>query len=294
MSADGVGGGSGDALAAVAAQAPDGRGARIAWEDVRLPSWLVGAIGLVGVVIAWWVLAETALAGVGAGVRAVPTPPEVVVGIVSAGWDFYARNFAVTLAEAGIGYLWGNAIALVLSAAVLVVPRLEGLVMQLAILTYCIPIVAIGIVLVVIIPVPPAGQPAGNAVFLAALSVFFTTVVSTLLGLKAADRSALDVVTVYGGSRLMQLRKVRIVAALPSALNALQVAVPAAFLGAVLGEFFGKVQSGVGPAMIAAQQGLDAPRVWGLALVSGLVALAGFALLGVVARLVAPWAKGAA
>ncbi|MFM9776471.1 ABC transporter permease, partial [Streptomyces galilaeus] len=71
------------------------------------------------------------------------------------------------------------------------------------------------------------------------------------------------------------------------------IAVPAAFLGAVLGEFFGKVELGVGPAMIAAQQALDAPRVWGLALASGAVALLGYALLGLVARLIAPWSRGA-
>jgi ABC-type nitrate/sulfonate/bicarbonate transport system permease component len=68
--------------------------------------------------------------------------------------------------------------------------------------------------------------------------------------------------------------------------------VPAAFLGAVLGEFFGKITVGVGPAMIAAQQALNAPRVWDIALVSGAVALAGYGLLGLLTRAVAPWSKG--
>jgi len=261
---------------------------------VRLPAWLTGVLGGVGIILLWWVLAATVFARVGpGGVQAIPTPPQVVAEIVDSGWSYFARNFSVTISEAGTGYLWGNGLALLLSALVLVVPRLEGVVMQLAIITYCIPIVAIGMLLVVIIPVPKPGEPSGTASFLAALAVFFTTVVGALLGLKAADRASLDVVAVYGGSRLTQLRKIRLIAALPSVLNALQIAVPAAFLGAVLGEFFGKVELGVGPAMIAAQQALDAPRVWALALVSGAVALVGYALLGVVARLVAPWAKGA-
>lgn len=46
--------------------------------------------------------------------------------------------------------------------------------------------------------------------------------------------------------------------------------------------------------MIAAQQALNAPRVWDIALVSGAVALAGYALLGLVARAVAPWSRGGA
>ncbi|MGP3533456.1 ABC transporter permease [Microbacterium sp. RD1] len=265
----------------------------IQWEDVRLPAWAAALIGGIGIIAVWWILAATVFSNVGpGGVQAIPTPPQVIGEFFATGVDFYVRNFSVTLAEAGIGYAWGNGLALLLSALVLVVPRLEGVVMQIAILTYCIPIVAIGLLVVVIAPIPPAGQPSTTAIFLAALSCFFTTVVGALLGLKAADRASLDLITVYGGSRLTQLRKVRLIAALPSILNALQIAVPAAFLGAVLGEFFGKITVGVGPAMIAAQQALNAPRVWDIALVSGAVALAGYGLLGLVSRAVAPWSKG--
>ncbi|MFZ8756147.1 ABC transporter permease [Microbacterium sp. HMH0099] len=265
----------------------------IQWEDVRLPAWATGLIGGLAILLLWWILAATVFSSVGpGGVQAIPTPLQVVLEFGATGWDFYVRNFSVTLAEAGTGYLWGNGLALLLSALVLIVPRLEGVVMQIAIITYCIPIVALGLLLIVIAPLPQPGQPSTTAIFLAALSCFFTTVVGALLGLKAADRASLDVITVYGGSRLTQLRKVRLIAALPAILNALQVAVPAAFLGAVLGEFFGKISVGVGPAMIAAQQALNAPRVWDIALVSGAVALAGYGLLGLVSRAVAPWAKG--
>jgi ABC-type nitrate/sulfonate/bicarbonate transport system permease component len=273
-------------------QAPKGR--VIQWEDVKLPAWLTGVIGAVGIIAIWWILAATVFSNVGpGGVQAIPTPPQVVVEFVETGFDFYVRNFGVTLREAGIGYLWGNGLALVLSAFVLIIPRLEGVVMQIAIITYCIPIVALGLLLIVIVPIPTAGQPSTTAIFLAALSCFFTTVVGSLLGLKAADKASLDLITVYGGSRFTQLRKVRLIASLPAILNALQIAVPAAFLGAVLGEFFGKITVGVGPAMIAAQQALNAARVWDVALVSGAVALLGYALLGLVSRAVAPWSKGA-
>lgn len=255
----------------------------------HLPPWAVGVLGGVGIVALWWLLALT----VGIRVTAIPTPPEVIAAFGDAGVDYFTRNFSVTLAEAGIGYLWGNLAALVLSGLVLVLPRLEGLITQLAIITYCVPIIAVGMLAVVLIPPPGAGEPSGTGVLLAALSVFFTTVVGALLGLKSADASALDLVAVYGGSRFTQLVKVRLIAALPAILNALQIAVPAAFLGAVLGEFFGKVESGVGMAMLLAMQNSDAPRLWALALASGAVALLGFALVGLVARFVAPWSKGA-
>lgn len=270
--------------------APKGRA--IQWEDVRLPPWVTGVIGGVALIAGWWILSASLLNP--SGKQIIPSPPQVIGAYFETGWDYFARNFSVTLAEAGIGYLWGNGLALLLAFLVLLVPRLEGVAMQLAILTYCVPIVAIGMLAVVLFPVPKAGEPSGTAVFLAALSVFFTTVVGALLGLKSADKASLDLITVYGGSKLTQLTKVRLIAALPAILNALQIAVPAAFLGAVLGEFFGKIEAGVGLAMILAQQNSDAPLVWAIALASGAVALAGFGLLGLVARAVAPWSKGAA
>jgi len=262
----------------------------IQWESIKLPAWLTGAIGGAAIIILWWMIATLYVAPTGA--RPIPTPLAVVQSYLASGWEYYWRNFSVTLAEAGIGYLWGNGIALILAAIVLVVPRLEGLAMQLAIITYCIPIVAVGMIAIVVIPAPGVGEPSGTAVLLAALSVFFTTVVGALLGLKSADKSSLDLITVYGGSKFTQLVKVRLIAALPAILNALQIAVPAAFLGAVLGEFFGKIEVGVGIAMILAQQNSNAPLVWALALASGAVALLGFALVGLIARGIAPWSKG--
>ncbi|GAA1704100.1 ABC transporter permease [Microbacterium sediminicola] len=269
-----------------------GKSRTIQWEDVRLPPWLIGTMGGIALVAFWWIVAEVWVSPTGA--HPIPSPPEVIGAYISSGWDFFARNFLVTLEEAGIGYLWGNGLALLMAGIVLIVPRAEGVAMQLAILTYCVPIVAIGMLAVVLIPPPAVGDPSGTAILLAALSVFFTTVVGALLGLKSADKTSLDLITVYGGSKFTQLVKVRVIAALPAILNALQIAVPAAFLGAVLGEFFGKIEVGVGLAMILAQQASDAPLVWALALASGAVSLAGFGIVGLLARAAAPWSKGSA
>jgi ABC-type nitrate/sulfonate/bicarbonate transport system permease component len=259
----------------------------------RLPSWATGLLGTLLIIALWWLSAVTVLAGVGAGrSNAIPTPPQVVAQWATDGLSFYTHNFGVTLEEGARGFLWGNALALVLAAIVLVIPRTEGLITQIATITYCVPIVAIGPLVLIIAGAPQSGDASGTAVFLAALSCFFTTVVGTLLGLRAADRAALDVVAVYGGGAFTQLRKVRLFAALPSILTALQIAVPACFLGAILGEYFGKVDLGIGPAMISAQQSLNAPRVWGIALASGAVAIVGFGFFGLIARFVTPWSRG--
>jgi ABC-type nitrate/sulfonate/bicarbonate transport system permease component len=226
-------------------------------------------------------------------IGAIPTPLEVVVQFFEDGFGFFAKNAAVTLAEAGLGFLWGNLAALALAAVALTLPKLENLATQIAVITYCIPIVAIGPIIRLVVGAPGPGEPAGAAVSLAALSVFFTTMVGALTGVKSADKAALDVVTVFGGNSWHRLVKVQLLSALPSILAALRIAAPAAFLGAILGEYVGGPDVGFGPAMVNAQQSLEVARVWALALISGAIAGAAYALVGLVARFVTPWSKGA-
>jgi ABC-type nitrate/sulfonate/bicarbonate transport system permease component len=243
--------------------------------------------GLAAVVALWWLAAETVLSQ-----ARVPTPAGVVTSMREDGWSFYWSHFSITTHEAALGFLYGTGAAIVVAAVVVLLPFTEPVVMQLAVISYCIPIVAIAPVLFIVNGVPDPGQPSGTAVALATLSVFFTTVVGTLLGLRSADQASLDVISVYGGGRFAQLRKVRIIAALPAVLAALQIAAPTAFLGAILGEYVGGVERGVGLALVIAQQNINVERAWAIGLVCALTAGAAYVALGLIARLAAPWSRG--
>ena len=260
----------------------------------RLPSWAAYVLGDVGLVLAWALFAELAFTpDEGTAYDPVPSPLAVATQVVDDGFAAYWSFFRVTIHEAAVGFVWGNALALLLAATVLLVPRLETVVVQVAVVSYCLPVVAVGgIAIVTLGGADSPGDPSRTAIFLAALSVFFTTVVGALLGFKAADRASLDVIHVYGGGRLRQLFSVRLVAALPPILNALQVAVPTALLGAVLGEYMGATDRSVGITLIRLQGQLDSVRVWAVFLLCALVALVGYALFGLLARLVTPWVSG--
>jgi ABC-type nitrate/sulfonate/bicarbonate transport system permease component len=151
-----------------------------------------------------------------------------------------------------------------------------------------------GISIVVLGGAKNPGDPSATAIFLAALVCVFTTVVGAVLGFTSADKAALDVVRVYGGGRWTQLRKVRLVAALPAILTALQIAVPTAFLGAVLGEYLGAITAGVGPTLIRLQGQLDSAGVWSVFLLCAVFALVAYGLFGLLIRLVTPWVAGKA
>lgn len=260
----------------------------------RIPGWLAGIIGAAGIILAWWLFSVVAFQpDEGTSFTPVPTPWAVFHRLFEDGLSGYWPSFEVTLTEAAWGFVWGNGLALLLAGTVLVVPRIEPVVVQVAVVSYCLPMVAVGgIAIVAIGGADQPGDPSATAIFLAALAVFFTTVVGALLGFRAADKASLDVISVYGGGRFTQLRKVRLVAALPAILNALQIAVPTAFLGAVLGEYMGATDRSVGILLIRLQGNLDSERVWVVFLLCAVIALVGYAAVGLVARFVTPWVAG--
>lgn len=248
-----------------------------------MPAWVGGVIGVVVILVVWALVAVSPFGQNGA----IPTPFEVAALFGRAvGSSSYWEGVGATSLSALEGYLLGNAIGLVLALIVLLLPKAEGISTQLAVVTSCLPLTAIG-------PLAAIMSPSGSrltSVLLAALSVVFTTVIGSVLGLKSASRTQLDVISAYGGTRFTQIRKVRLIAAAPSVLAALKIAAPAAFLGAVLGEFFSVgIDQGIGVLLLSAQFDNDATRVWVLALTSGAVAGAAYFLIDRVGRLLTPW-----
>ena len=245
-----------------------------------MPTWLPGLIGTLAILIAWQVIAVT-WAGKN---HVVPAPTEILRQFGKDGWKFYWPNVTTTLREAAQGYFWGNLYAIVVAIVFVQVPFIERGLLRLAVASYCLPIIAIGPVLSVLY------RGDTPKIILAALSVFFTTLISMLVGLRAADKASLDLVYAYGGGSWTQLRKVRLHASLPSLFTGLRIAAPAAILGAIIGEYLGG-DRGLGVAMIASQSGLYVERTWGIAIAASAVAGAAYALTALVERLVAPWAR---
>jgi ABC-type nitrate/sulfonate/bicarbonate transport system permease component len=74
----------------------------------------------------------------------------------------------------------------------------------------------------------------------------------------------------------------------------LKIAAPAALLGAIIGEFLGNVDSGMGVSMTIAEQQLDVARTWGIAFVAAAVAGAAYGVIALAGRLLTPWVNSGA
>jgi sulfonate transport system permease protein len=249
--------------------------AAIATLRPRITGAAVGA----GVVLGAW----TALATWWAP-RVTPTVPEVIRQM----WDdrsFYVPHLRTTLVEAAWGYLIGNVAAIVMAGLVVLVRPLAAVLERVGVAVYCLPLLALGPILQIVAP------GSTTKIALAALAVFFTTMVCCVVGLRSADPASIDVVQAAGGGRRRAFFTVRVPAALPALFAGLRIAAPAALLGAIVGEYLGG-RRGLGVAMIQSQSSFDVARTWGLALVMGLTVGLVYAVTGVLARLLLPWASG--
>ncbi|WP_299747553.1 ABC transporter permease subunit [uncultured Tateyamaria sp.] len=185
-----------------------------------------------------------------------------------------ARAMAETSINAAWGFLWGNLGAMVLAAAIMLVPRSERALSALALLVFCVPLIASGPILRVLF-----GPGQGPQITLAALAVYYTTLLALLVGLRAVSQNWTDLMQVYGHGAVSTLVRVRARASLPYLFVGLQISAPAAFLGAMIGEFTG-AERGLGVLTLRAMRGLDTDATWTLALLSALIALAAYALIG--------------
>lgn len=224
---------------------------------------------LIGLVVAWEVLSRTLLAG-----QYVLAGPVAIVLRVIEDADLYGRALAVTLREAAIGYAIGNLAAIALAAVAIAIPRLDRVIQGVALVVFCLPLVATGPVLRVIF-----GVGDGPQITLAALAVYYTTFVPLLVGLKALPSSWSDLVRSYGRGTWVELWVVRAPACLPYLIAGLQIAAPAAFLGAMIGQFTG-ADRGMGVLAIQAIRTLDPVATWALAAVATFVSVIAYLAVG--------------
>ncbi len=243
----------------------------------RVQHWLHLA-GILTLVLGGWML----LAALLAGRHLVPFPWELAARFGADGALIW-NNVGPTLRVAALGFLFGALAVLPLAAISVVLPLAEPIVMRVAVVVHVIPFVAIAPIIVVTLP----GE--ASRVMIAALQVYFPLLIGLLLGLKSTDDRAVDVVTASGGGPWTVFRLVRIPSAVPNLVAGLQIAVPAAILGALIAEFFG-ADRGLGAILVNAQDALLTERVWAIAITIGLIATAGYGLVTLIARIAFPWA----
>lgn len=238
---------------------------------------LSAAVGWVALITLWEFLARVVFGGM----RLMAAPSAVLLDLFDNA-ALYGRALLVTGEAALWGYLIGNVLAVLLAFLVALLGWTERLVLRVSLVVYCLPLVALGPLLRLIF-----GPGIGPQVTLAAIAVFYMTLIPLIVGLRAVPSTWTELVASYGRGRVTTLLVVRLRASIPYLAAGMQIAVPAAFLGALVGEFTG-AESGMGVLSLLALRSLNTDGLWALATLSAVVTVAVYVLVGALARRLSP------
>ena len=229
--------------------------------------------GLLGLLLLWELAGQLRWVGDGA----LPAPTQVLAQFWLDRADYPAHLWG-TVRTAFAGFVLGNLAALALGLLFVWWRPAQRLMAGVNVTLFAMPAIALVPILVIALD---GDTP---RVVLAALSVYYPTMVATVLGLSQVDERLCDLVRVYGGSRWTTLVRVRLRSGLPTLLAGLRVAAPAAVLGSLLAEFGSGGNAGLGTYLIGSLGRADPARLWGIGLAATLISGVAYFAVDLLAR----------
>jgi NitT/TauT family transport system permease protein len=241
----------------------------------RLRTTILGILGVLIFVGMWELIGVNRWAG-------LTWPPfTTVLGFLfdPSRQGLFGRAMAATFSMAGLGYVLGTVIGMALAAIVQVSPLLRPGIDRLASVVNAIPAIALAPLFIVLLDRELTGMA------IATLNVFFVLYVATTSGLNNSSVAHRDLFTVMGSSAPRRFLELDLPAALPAIVSGLKFAIPAAFIGAILGEWFG-ASRGLGLLMVSAMQNFQIPLLWSAVFIASAASLLAFGLMGLLERFV--------
>ncbi len=243
--------------------------------------WLVPAVFVV-VVAAW----EYGVQLLGVKEFVLPRPSQIVGRFVDQlGDSLFWQHVWVTGQEALIGFGIGVATAMVLGTAISQVSLLEKTLMPYVVAFQTVPKIALAPLFVVWF-----GFGLTSKIVMAAVISFFPMLVNVIEGLRSADADRIQMLTVFGASRMQIFRMVRLPSAMPFIFAGLDIGIVFAILGAVVGEFIG-AQEGLGYLLLQTNYNFDIAGMFAVLVMLSLMGMAAHSIIRLVQRRVAFWAE---
>ncbi len=178
-----------------------------------------------------------------------------------------------TILDAGIGFVAGTVIAVVIAASFAVMPALRAALLPLFLALQSVPMLAM-IPLIVLI----FGRGFVGVAVVTSMVTFFPTLVSLVVAMGRSSNQLRELMTAYNGSRWQILTRLELPTALPALLASLRVAVPRALLGALLAEWLASGE-GLGFTMVYATTNANFALLWSSVVTLCVVSLAGYSLM---------------
>lgn len=229
----------------------DAKRRRRLWEHGE--GLIYGAVGLVLPLLAW----ELLVRGMGIPEYVLPAPSAIFVKAIEPGRAAFLLPQA--LYTAGIvlaGFFAACAAALLLAIGSLYSRPLELSLMPILVGSQVVPKVAFAPLIVIWFGIGLASK-----LVMVVIISFFPVVLASLVGFRSVSPDSIRVVRSMGGSRLQELTKVRIPAALPQMFAGFKVAMTLSMIGAIVAEFVA-ANVGLGHVLIIDQASMETALVF--------------------------------
>lgn len=235
----------------------------------RILSWLPGVLGVVLFCATWEAIGTWRLAGM-----TWPALSTVLVFVGEpANHPLLVRAASASYLTVAKGYGLGLLIGFGLAALVRVLRASRPGVDRFVALVHATPGIALAPVFMIFLDrdqIPVA---------IAALAVFYLVYVAATSGLETAKPAHHDLFSVLGARAGARFWRLELPAALPAIVSGLKLAIPVAFMGAIVGEWFG-ASRGLGLLMISAMQNFQIPLLWAAVLLTMVPSLLLYLLMG--------------
>ena len=206
-------------------------------------------------------------------------------------WQYLVDASLFTFREAFVGFLAGIVIGLALAVLLLRSRWLERGLLPWVIVSQTVPLIALAPVIVAWGNQLPFGswQSWMSVAVIATYLTFFPVTVNALRGLTSPGRQPLELMRSYAASEAAVLRKLRVPNMLPFLFTALKVGATLAFIGALVGEYFGGSSNVLGYVVLSAMSGGGYDVAWAGILIGAVGAMLAYLVISVIEHVAIPW-----
>ena len=212
-------------------------------------------------------------------------PPSDIARSFGEDWRLLARHTRVTLGEVLLGFglalVAGIATGVAIDSSVI----LRRTIYPLVIASQTIPLVALAPLMLIWF-----GYGLLPKILITALIGFFPIAVSTVDGLRSADREMIALLRTMGATAWQRFRLIRIPASLPLIFSGARVAITFCVIGAIFGELVG-ASAGLGYLMERSAAQFQTDRVFACIVILSLMGIGLFSMLTLAERLALPWRR---